>query len=46
MYNFAELNCGTELEIKKVCGDKGLKKREKRHYFCANGNLLGLSLLS
>jgi len=37
MYNFAELNCGTELEIKKVCGDKGLKKREKRHYFCANG---------
>jgi len=36
-FNWAELDCGTDLLIKQVCGDKGLRKREKRHFFCANG---------
>ena len=38
MYNFAELDCGTDQDIMEACGPKGLKTREKRHYFCANGN--------
>merc|ERR1711935_449900 len=37
MYNFAELDCGTDQDIMEACGPKGLKTREKRHYFCANG---------
>merc|ERR1712193_3634 len=36
-YNRAELNCGDEDDILRVCGEKGLRTRDKRHYFCANG---------
>lgn len=36
-YLRVELKCGTQEQIDKKCGPKGLKKRDKRHYFCANG---------
>ena len=37
-YNRAELRCGRQQDIDRVCGPKGLRKRDKRHYFCANGS--------
>lgn len=39
-FNRAELRCGRQEDIDRVCGPKGLRKRDKRHYFCANGNFL------
>ena len=45
LYNHVELNCGRKEDIDRVCGPKGLRKRDKRHYFCANGTFWRITTL-
>ena len=39
-YNRASISCASEQQILERCGPEGLKKREKNHFFCANGDLV------